>query len=57
MGIILGIAIDVVLIGVIALFVWLSMTLNVSRIDCLIGALGFDAVLMLGFLIAVRIYG
>ena len=57
MGIILGVAIDVALLAVIALFVWLSMTLHVSRIDCLIGALGFDAVLGIGFLIAVKYYG
>jgi putative effector of murein hydrolase LrgA (UPF0299 family) len=44
------------IIGVAALFIWLMMKWEVSRVDFAIGAASCMAVLIFGFLIAVKIH-
>lgn len=57
LGIGLGVTIDFLLIGLIALFVWVMTLVNVSKVDVLIGALGMDFLFLLAFLIAARMWG
>jgi hypothetical protein len=57
LGIVLGFALLPAMLGLVALFVWANIRLGTNRVDVVIGATSGMCVLVLGFLIAVKLWG
>lgn len=56
-GMVVGVALILCIVGLMALFVWLSMRLDLGKDDLVIGAFGTIAVLLLIFFVAVKLSG